>query len=70
MAAHYDPFFVRERAGFVQDGVGNADFADIVQQGRQAEQVKLLFWLFEYAGRGLSQQDYAVSVIISTLVMN
>ena len=54
----------------MQDGIGNADFADIVQQSRQAEQLKLLLWLFEYAGRGLGQQDYAVGVIIGTPVMN
>src|SRR5437763_197744 len=32
MAAHDDPFFVGEGAGFVQDDIGDTDFANIVQQ--------------------------------------
>ena len=43
MRAHDGPLVVREPSRFEQDGVGNADLADVVQQSRPVEVFQFLF---------------------------
>src|SRR5712692_10230964 len=53
VTAHDGPFFIGKRTGFVQEGVGNTNLTDIVQEGSKSDEVKFLLRAPKLAGGGL-----------------
>jgi len=63
------PFFIVERAGFVQDGIRNANFAYVMQQGCQEDQVPLFVWQPNRAGCDFGKLHGAISVDTCALIV-
>jgi len=55
MFFHDDPFFVGEGAGFLEDAIGNAQFADVMDDGSGADLFDLVLGELEFAGDHFGQ---------------
>jgi hypothetical protein len=62
MALHRPPFRVVELAGLVEHAVGNAELADIVQQGGAAQEPALPFVDPHLLGDQVGKQRHAVAM--------
>ena len=59
---HHLEFFALERAGFAEDGVGNADFADVVHGGGHADVFDLVGRPAEHFGEQLAVETGPLDV--------